>query len=422
MGCTANRPAGSVAARQRAISPRRRRAKQRHDWRAHRGGQVHRAGVASDEDVEPGEHGGERRQVDRAAHIDEACAGQTGSHRIDDLPIARRAGQHDGRAVRFGESPADGGEPIEMPLFGRPAAARVDANERACGAGQQRRGLRDRLGRRSEPGPAGAGAGDAVVVVAGRASRPTDGRSPRRDRAAGTPGVREERAAAAGGVAESPARAGQPQQEIAPDIGLEVDRDVVARRAPAARACDHRRPRLARPTARQPGGVEREDAGDRPGSVAPAAHSTIRSPDRSPPPATPRARRGSRRAPSADRRCARAGGAARAAPATARRRRRHQPSGASTASATRTSAPLTRVIDLEVVGRSSSQCGARWSPPPACQCISTLSIMTPSSRSSLGGACAWDSRPSRGAESAPVRSSAAGAADQHRPAGRDGRS
>ena len=76
-----------------------RRAEHRDDRRTDRVRQVHRAGVAGDEEVDLGEDRRKRDQVGAAAQIEHAAGGQLPLDQIDVRTIARRAGENDDRGA-----------------------------------------------------------------------------------------------------------------------------------------------------------------------------------------------------------------------------------------------------------------------------------------------------------------------------------
>ena len=128
--------------------------------------------------------------------------------------------------------------------------------------------------------------------------------------------IGEERAAAGLPESDAPRGPGQRHQRVRPDVALEVDREVVASGAPAAGAAGQRRGRgISAAAAREPRHVERLDTRDLEDEAGHRPRSSCRRPGRSRRRAPARARRESRPATSADRRCARAAAAGCALPA-----------------------------------------------------------------------------------------------------------
>ena len=227
-------PEDPLARGERSVSLDVRRPEERDHRRAHRRRQVHRTGVAGHQHVETAEQRRERRQIERAGGVDDARRAHRGTNLLHHRTVRLRAGQDNRRALLRRETSRDLSESIEVPLFGFASAACVHADNRARRAAED--GLRacNGVGRRHETrtrraigridGLAPGRPGNEMPRVVG------DVTAWRIRRPAG-----QERAAAARPVPETAWRAGKPGQQIAADVRLEVDDEIVPGLAPRAR-------------------------------------------------------------------------------------------------------------------------------------------------------------------------------------------
>ena len=241
-GCTAGRRARCGGARPAAayrhgIEGPNTRQHRRADGR----GQVHRPGVAGQQQSGTAAAGRQHDQIVRALQPQRvhAVARQARRHLAHDGLVAGRAGEDDRRAHVGGEHRRRVGKPLDRPLLDRAAARRVHGQQRMSGVGGMPGQLRQRRARRCT-----CGVGHRQMpewrAARGRGARQrlrrqVEGALDQREAVVGDMpaavelhDVGEQRAAAGVREPDSSPRARHRQQPVRADVALEVDRQVVA--------------------------------------------------------------------------------------------------------------------------------------------------------------------------------------------------
>ena len=254
---------------QRAVPPRHRRTEDREHRRAHRGGDVHRPGIARQEEPALLEQAGKDDEVVGALQLRGADPPrrQTRVELLDESLVAGAAGEKHRRVHLARQHGGRFGESLDRPLLHFPSARRVHGEPGArgrrvrprqlpdCGACRGARPFRHfeppRLrafrcrGPRKRPGREIEGALDQRQAVVGDVAA-----------AVVRDDVGEQRPAAGLAKSDPPRDAGQRHQRVRSDVALEVDGEVVPPLAPADGTPDQRRSvnrprRRARATARR---------------------------------------------------------------------------------------------------------------------------------------------------------------------------
>ena len=216
-------------------------------------GQVHRSGVACDEHIETFEDRGQSGQVGVAGNVDDSTVAERGPHGRDKRGVFWTARQHDRCAVRLRQASRDFAESVRFPLLDRASTADVHSDERAltdywagawrphacADSGIVRVGRERPIARRPKTAATSARA-LSLVCARGSYSSARSSRPP-------PPPL------AYPAANEAPLRR---EQQIAADVRLEIDREVVPALAPGQRLTEKLAEALPRGPSCEPVGVE----------------------------------------------------------------------------------------------------------------------------------------------------------------------
>ncbi len=203
-------------------------------------GQMHRAGVARHQQIQPFENRRQRDQIESSAQIQHLCIGRKRrAHAADGLLVLCRSGQDDGGAS-FPEQPrADFGKPLERPLLDGTSASDMHSHERALQSAKEIERAVPRRIRRRQTLPAriperrqvtfhqrihgrGEGLGHEAKGIGGRVEALVE------------VFARGEQGTAAAVVeAHAVPRARQAQERVTPHVGFEIDAELIAAIPPA---------------------------------------------------------------------------------------------------------------------------------------------------------------------------------------------